>query len=174
MKFSTFSFVALSATLAFTGCAEAKKQSECKTLIETINPHSSKVRKLSDDLPDDASLEVGAKAFTAMAAEVEAGAVEVKKLEITTPELQKFAADYQTMCAGSAKAFKDMVAVTAQIGKAQKLAETNPEGAQADLAKAQTDAANAEAEIKKATAPEDGIIDGINKFCGATAPAPSK
>ena len=83
-------------------------------------------------------------------------------------ELKKFAEDYQTMCAGSSKAFKDMVAVTQKIAAAQKAAETNPEAAQADVAKAQTDAATAEAEIKKATAPEDGIVDGINKFCGAT------
>ena len=173
MKLTTLLSVALAAVLALPGCAEAKKQAECKSLIEAINPHTTKVRKLSDDMPADASLEVGAKAFTAMAAEVEAGAADVKKLEIETPELKKFAADYQTMCAGSSKAFKDMVAVTEKIGAAQKLAATNPEAAQADAAKAQTDAANAEAEIKKATAPEDTIIDGINTFCGATK-EPSK
>ena len=168
MKLTSLSCALIAAALAFTGCAEAKKQAECKSLIEAINPHTTNVRKLSDDMPADASLEVAAKAFTAMSAEVEAGASEVKKLAVETPELKKFAEDYQTMCAGSSKAFKDMVAVTQKIAAAQKAAETNPEAAQADVAKAQTDAATAEAEIKKATAPEDGIVDGINKFCGAT------
>ncbi len=156
----------MAASLALVGCG-GKKLEECKALIGAINPHTTQVRKLSDSLTADTSMEAGAKIFQSMATEVETGAAEVKKLNMETPELKKFGEDYQKMCADSSKAFKDMIAVSKKIGDAQKAAATNPEAAQADLTKAQADAATAEAEMKKATAPEDGIVDGINKFCGA-------
>lgn len=154
------------ACLAMVGCAD-KKQEECQALVAAINPHVAAVGKLSDSLTADTSLEVGAKTFQSMITEVEAGAADVKKLQIETPELKKFSEDYQKMCADSSKAFGDMVAVSKRVDAAQKAAATNPEAAQAELAKVQTDAAAAEAAMKKATAPEDTIVDGINKFCGA-------
>lgn len=160
-------FICCAALATLGGCAEAKKHEECKSLIETINPHSTKIHKLSDGITDATTLEVGAATFGTMAAEAEASAADVKKLTIETPELKKFAEDYQTMCAASSKAFKDMIAVSKQIDAAQKAAATDAQAAQAQLTKAQADAAAADAEMKKAVAPEDGIIDGINKACGA-------
>ncbi len=167
MKKISLSFAAALALFALGGCAEAKKQAECKSLIGAIGPHSTKIAKLADSMTDATPLDVGEKTFLAMSAESEAAAAEVKALAVETPELKKFADDYQTMCAASSKAFKDMIAVAKKVDDAQKSAATNPQAAQAELTKAQADATAADAEMKKAVAPEDGIVDGINKACGA-------
>ncbi len=159
--------VAAVAVCGLVGCGEAKKVTECKALIGAINPHSQQVRKLSDGLGGDVSLDAGTKILTSMANEVEAGANDVKKLTIETPELKKFADDYTKMCGDSSKAFKDMITATGQVAQATKQAEANDPAAADTAAKASTAAAAAEAAMKKAMVPEDAIIDGINKFCGA-------
>jgi hypothetical protein len=152
--------------LTLVGCG-GKKQDECKALVEAINPHVTALGKLSDGLTADTSPEASAKALQSMVGEVEAGAAAVKKLNLETPELKKFGEDYQKMCTDSAKAFGDMIAVGKKVDAAQKAGATNPEAALADLAAAVSEATNAETAIKKATAPESAIVEGLNKFCGA-------
>jgi uncharacterized membrane-anchored protein YhcB (DUF1043 family) len=123
-----------------------KKASECQLLIRTINPQVEKQQAISQRKVE------GLEDVAAVTAEISKVASETAEklsaLDITTPELKKFSADYQQMekdFAASAKSAADGI-TTGSVDVMKKLGAFD---------------ASVDAAAKK----EQDIIDGVNKFC---------
>lgn len=141
-----FPFAALVAVLGLvagaSGCGQ-NKVSECNALIEVINKGVQSIEKGTKAGGDQGK----AEELKAMADAMDKVAADAAQVKLTTPELQKFSTEYQTMARDVAKAARELAAAT----------EAN------DLDK--RDAAHAA--IDKAIKQEDPLVDSINKFCQA-------
>lgn len=124
------------------GCGQ-KKINECNNLIQVINAGVQNLEK-GTKAPGDES---GVTELKAMADSMDKVATDASKVEITIPELKKYATDYQNMARDVAKAAREMAA--------------------AAQAKDMTKLNSAQAAMEKAVKQEDPLVDSINKYCQA-------
>lgn len=149
MRFQTLSSCALVGVALLFGASACgqKKIAECNSLIEVINKGVQSLNNKSAGGADPS----GIATYKSMADEMDKVAADVAKIELSTPELKKFSADYQAMAKDVAKAARDLAAVAA---------DKEP-----DEAKKAAKLATAQAAVEKAVKAEDPLIDNINKFC---------
>ena len=139
--------VAATLVLGIVGLAGCnKKASECQLLIRTINPQVEKQQAISqrkvEGLEDVATVTAEISKVASETAE------KLSALDITTPELKKFSADYQAMekeFAASAQAAADGI-----------------KGGSVDVMKKLT---AFDQSVDAATKKEADLIEGVNKFC---------
>jgi hypothetical protein len=91
------------------GCS--KKPFECQSLVKAINPSMEKLNALGNK-KDDANSTADIKE---MASVLDATAVALAKLDLSTPELKKRSQDYQAMCKETSESFKQMIALVASM-----------------------------------------------------------
>lgn len=128
--------------LSVAGCAH-KKVEECNLLAGVINDGLDKL----EARPAPAGESNGVAELTSLAEAMDQLGQGAAKVTVTQPELQKIAADYQTMTKEVAQAARDMAAA-AQAKDEKKLAA-------------------AEASLQAAVKKEDPLVTELNRFCHA-------
>jgi len=127
--------------VAGTAVCGQKKVTECNSLIKVINTGVQSLEKGSK-AADDPS---GVVELKAMADAMDKVAGDAAKVELTVPELKKFADDYQKMAKEVAAAAREMATAADE--------------------KAPAKVSSAQERMEKAVKEEDPLVDGINKFC---------
>jgi hypothetical protein len=135
--------LALPGVLATTGCGAIKKASECKALVTSINAGVTSLEAIGKGKSGNDSAVVGN--LRKMADGYDKLGADTAKIEITTPELKKQAADYAALSKKSAQAARDFAAAI-EAKDAQK-------------------ARAAEKEFDKLADEEGKLADAMNKTC---------
>jgi len=117
------------------------KTAECNRLVEVINAAVDSLMKGSSAGSDSSA----AEELNALAGQMDAVAVDAAKVELTVPELKKFADDYRKM--------------------AETVAAAARETAAAVDAKDAAKVSSAQERMEKAVKEEDPLVDDINRFC---------
>lgn len=124
------------------GCGQ-KKIEECNSLIQVINTNVASMKKGLTGQDVDG----GVKELNAMADAMDKIADDAAKVELSTPELKKFGADYQAMARNIAKAERDMASAAAAKDSAKLMA--------------------AQTQLDQFSKQEEPLVAAINKFCQA-------
>jgi hypothetical protein len=127
------------------GCAERKKVAECNALISVINNAVDKIQRGTREVPPDGGL--AGKDLHTMAESMDQIADQAAKVQISVPELQQFAKDYQSMA-------REVAAAARDLGNAYDKVDDE------QMRKAQ-------ARMERAVQREEPLIDSLNKFCRA-------
>ncbi|WP_438029084.1 hypothetical protein [Sorangium sp. So ce233] len=119
------------------------KVTECNALIQIINEGIENLEMGSKAGADQG----GSSELRAMAKVMDEVAADAAQVKLTTPELQKFSWEYQTMAKDVAKAARHL-ATAADANDAES-------------------SSTAQTAIEKAIGQEDPLVDKINQFCRA-------
>ena len=140
-----------------------KKTEECNAVSGALNAQGEKIANAMKEKGD--ADETG-KWMKDLAQAADGAAAEMAKITLTTPELQKFSSDYQTMCKEIASAARDGVAGFTAVHAMTEKQKKGEEVKEAELKALDAKFKSMESGIDSAVNKESAIVDGINKFCG--------
>ena len=130
------------AALLALGCSQHKKVTECNALVATVNTGIDKVQKAAGGGTDAGSVSAELRAVAELMDEIGAAAA---KVELTLPDLQGYAREYQSIV-------KEVGAAAREVADAKDKAD------EAHMQRAQ-------ARMDSAVKREDPLVDQINQFC---------
>ncbi len=128
--------------LAGMGCGEQKKVKECSAFVATVNDGVDRVTKTINTVPDSGT---AVSELRSLADEMDVLSEETKKVQISLPDLKKFAERYQAMNADIATSARELATAVDAVDRE-------------NMTKAQ-------ATLDQAVKREGPLIEELNKFC---------
>lgn len=104
-------------------------------MVGVINPAVEAIQKVDTNSDDP---QVITQSITALTSTLDGAAKSLAALKVTTPELKKFSADYQAMCADAAKVAKEMAELVTTMSAKEKEVEGLSKGLEAAITKLTT------------------------------------